>query len=314
MPTGSDLTIHQFRVFDTVVRTGSLTRAALALDVPQPSISRIIARLEREVGTLLLNRSASGVTTTAAGERFHLNAIQAMHYHDVAIEEARAARGQLMGEVGIAAPDSVAGVLFAPLVRKIMSRHQAIRLRTIASQSSEIPALLASGTIDIGIVADTHALPPGSHQPLFREELYLVGPKSASLLQRAEVPLAEAARVPLVLNAMPGGFRSLIDRGFASLPRVPSVEIEIDANNALLDLLDDGAGFSILPYSIVASACGRGTLAASRLVDPNLVRTLYMLTAPNRPVRSVAREVMRRIRSVVAEKSRQARWYGVEPE
>ena len=140
----SNLTIHQFRVFDAIVQNGSVTQAALALNLPQPSVSRLIARLEREVGTPLFDRFSTGMALTAAGERFHENTLSAAHFHDLAIDEARAATGLLMGDVSIAAPDSVSGILFAPLVQALRNDHPEVRLRAIASQSSEIPAMLAS--------------------------------------------------------------------------------------------------------------------------------------------------------------------------
>ena len=312
MVARSDLTIHQFRVFDAVVRTGSLTQAALRLDTPQPSISRIIARLEREIGTLLLHRSSNGVALTAAGEQFHYNATNTLYYHDLAIEEARASQGLFVGEVRIAAPDSVAGILFAPLVKKLQRQHESVRLQAIASQSSEIPSLLSTGHIDIGIVANTHELPPGNHEPLFREELYLVGRKSAAALGNPSIPLAHAASLPLILNAMPGGFRGLIDAGFSQLGLSPTVAIEIDANNALLQLLDQGIGYSILPYSLVSSARSRKTLGASRLINPSLARTLFMITTTNRPVRSVVREVIRMVRSTAMEHASRGRWLDID--
>ncbi len=308
MTRGSDLTIHQFRVFDTVVSCGSFTRAALTLNIPQPSISRIVSRLENEVGTRLLNRSGAGVTLTSAGERFHGNALNAVRYHDLAVEEARASSGLLIGDVVIAAPDSVAGILFAPLVQDFKSRHREVRLRTIASQSIEIPAMISSGSVDIGIIADTHVQPSGLREPLFREEFYLIGPKTAPVFAKDEVTVSEAAELPLILNAMPGGFRSLIDQGFVDAGITPNVDIEIDANNALLELLIEGAGYSILPYSLIASGRSQAHLGAARLVGPALSRTLFLITALDRPVRSVVKETIRQIRMTVAQKSAQARW------
>ena len=306
----SDLTIHQFRVLDAVVRAGSLTRAALTLDLPQPAISRMIARPEQEVGTPLLNRHSGGVTLTTAGERFHDNAEQAVRFHDLAIEEARALTGLLRGEVRVAAPDSVGGILFAPLVQAVRADHAELRIRTVAAQSAEIPAMLASGTIDVGLVADTHALPQGLREPLFREDLYLLGPKSAPELQRGEITMSDAAALPLVLNAMPGGFRSLIDQGFSGLGLTPNVEIEIDANNPLLELLGNGAGFGILPYSVVAAGSS-DALSAARLIEPTLTRTLSLLTAPNKPASSVQRETIRQIKTLINQESARARWFSL---
>ena len=311
---GPNLTIHQFRVFDAVVRNGSLTKAAVVLDTPQPSISRLIAKLEQDVGTALINRSRQGATLTPAGKRFYQNALQVVHYHDLAIEEARSARGLLAGEVRVAAPDSVGGVLFAPLARSFKADHPEVRLRVFAAQSTEIGRMLAAESIDIGIVADTHSLPPGVSEPLFREALYLVGPMSESLLKKPEVPLADVLKLPLILNSMPGGLRPLIDHGFSQLGIQPQVEFEIDANNSLLTLLAEGAGYSIMPYSFVATLPRGARLGAARLIDPSLIRTLSMVAAPVGATKSVVREVSRRMREVVKQVSARAHWSLVNPD
>jgi LysR family transcriptional regulator, nitrogen assimilation regulatory protein len=305
------LTIHQIRVFDAVVRNGSLTKAAITLDVPQPSISRMIARLEQDIGTTLVNRSRQGVTLTAAGIRFHLNALESLRFHDLAIEEARALRGLMVGEVRIAAPDSVGGILFAPLVKSFKLEHPGVRLRTFASQSTEIVRMLATDSVDIGIVADTHSLPPGFCEPLFREELYLIGAKSSSFIQKKEIRLAEVAQLPLILNSMPGGFRSVIDHAFSQLGIEPNIEFEIDANNSLLKLLMEGAGFSILPYSLIKTIGCETQLGASRLIEPSLIRTLSAVSTTNGSSKFLVREVTRKIRVAVEKESAIARWLSI---
>lgn len=304
----ADLTIHQLRVFETVVTSGSFSQAALALDIPQPAVSRIISKLEQTTGTRLLHRARNGVSLSKAGESFLINTRQAVRYHDLAIEEARALSGVLIGDVIVAAPDSIAGILFAPLVREIRSTEQNIRLRTIASQSSDISAMVAGGSVDIGIIADTHTQPSGLRDPLFEEELYLIGKKSAPVFRRSEIHLSEAAELPLILNAMPGGLRPMIDKGFAHLKTRPHIKIEIDANNALLDLLLEGEGFSILPYSLLASNQNRQRLAAARIVNPTLKRKISVITATNKPMRSVVRETLNKIHQVTKLNADAARW------
>ena len=312
MAKRTDLTIHQFRVFDVVARSGSLTSAAVALNLPQPSTSRLVARLEREVGTGLVDRSSTGVTLTAAGEHFLKNARMASHYYDLAIEEAQSFGGRLVGEVRIAAPDSVGAILFAPFVRRLKAEDPELRLRTIASQSAAIPAMLASESVDIGIVADTHTLPTGIREPLFKEHFYLVGPETSPLLKKKTVRVADTEHLPLVINAMPGGFRQLIDQAFAEAGISPNIKVEMDANGPLMELLMDGEGYSILPFSLVASAYSGKALRASLMVEPTMTRTLSVIVSPGRPRTSAVREAIRTMRAIIKERSGYARWIEIE--
>lgn len=302
------LTIQQMRLFAQVVQQGSISRAASAQGLPQSAVSRAIARIETALGQTLLTRSRSGVSLTAAGEAFLENATQAVHYHDKAFADVAGLDGQLTGEVRVVAPESVSGILFAPLIKHFRQAHPGAAVRTFAAQSTSIPALLDTVSADIGIVADTHAPPRGPLEPICREELYLIGPAGASELAEEEITLSRVAGLPLLLNALPGGFRTVIDAGFAKQGLTPQVHIEIDANAPLLDLLLEGEGFSILPYSLIAKRLHREGFAASRIRDPSLARRLSLAVARGRPVTPLVREAARQIRLLMGVLSDQARW------
>ncbi len=312
MAIRTDFTIKQLRVLAAVARHGSVTRTAGVLSLPQSAVSRIVNRLEAAVGTPLVIRSGHGIALTRAGERFLGHAERILHVHDLALDEIAAMKGTLSGEVRVAAPESIGGVIFAPLVKQLRSHHPDAGVRTIASHSVTIPTMLDNGTADLGIVADTHPGPPGNAEALIAEEFFLVGPRGAPETRRPEIPLEEVARLPLILNAMPGGFRTVTDRAFACRRMEPDVRIEIDANGPLIELVEAGEGFAILPFCVM---CKRTqSLAAARIVDPVMSRTLSLVMARNRPVTPVWRETARLIREVTQASAGLARWTMVPPD
>lgn len=312
MTSRQDFTIHQMRLFSAVARHGSLSRAASALSVPQPAISRLVGRIEATVGLPLLARSGQGVSLTEAGQRFLSHAEKALHYHDLAYSDLQDLRGKLVGETRIAAPESVGDVLFAPLIKHFQAKHSDAAVRTVAASSVSIPALLDNGVVDIGIVADTHPRPAGPLEALCREEFYLIGKLAARETAKAEIPLEAVAALPLILNAMPGGFRTVIDAAFARLNLTPKVCIEIDANRPLLDLILAGEGFSILPFSIVSRKHRLRDLSASRIVEPVLSRRLSLAIARGRAVTPVCREAARQIKVVMRHQAEDARWLAMD--
>ena len=306
MPRRPDITLNQLRGFVAVARHGSVTGAANALSVPQPAVSRLVKRLESLADTTLLIRSGHGVSLTMAGQHFLENAEQVLHIHDRALDELQTLRETLVGEVRLAAPDSVGAVIFAPLVKKFRELHNRAAVRTIAAHSSSIPSMLDTDAADLGIVADTHPRPAGNVETLFTEEFYLVGPASAPETRKPAITLSDVARLPLILNALPGGLRSVTDKAFSAGGLTPHVAIEIDANGPLVDLVEAGEGFAILPFSIVSRRSA--TLSASRIVEPVMARTLSLAIARNRPVSTLWREAARLVRLVVRTESRHARW------
>jgi DNA-binding transcriptional LysR family regulator len=303
-----DLTLHQMRVLERVARVGGISRAAISLGLPQPAVSRIIARIEEIAGVPLFIRTGGGAIPSDAGSRFLVHVTEAIRRHDLALAEAAASAGRVVGEARLAAPESIGDMIFAPLVTAFKSAHPDAAVRVFAARSSTIPGLLEDGVADIGVVADTHAKAPGPTDFLFREVFYLIGRVGMPGLDRYEIPLVDCAALPLILNALPGGFRQPIDSGFARVGASPTVVGEIDANAPLLDLLRAGQGYSILPYALIAPKGRAEGLAVSRIVAPEIDRALRVATPAGRPLSPVAREAVAFLRRAVADHATAARW------
>ena len=304
----NDFTMHQFRLFLKVADSGSFSKAAISLGLPQPSISRLIARIEANIGTTLFERSSLGVLLNAAGEKFREHAELAVYYHDLAFSEVQRSSGILHGEARIATPESVANILFFPLIKQFQDLHPQARIRVITSSSVSIPSLIDNDIVDIGIIANTHRPPTLPLENLCRENLYLIGPKDTQGVKSETIPLAEVATLPLILNAMPGGLRSLIESAFAKLKLAPQVKIEIDSNEPLLELIIAGEGFTILPFSAIAGKSRLGQLSAAKIINPEIPRNFMLTTAANRPFPAVCREAARQIRIIMQNHALQARW------
>ncbi len=303
-----DLTLHQIRLFLKVAELGSISKAGSAMLVPQPAVSRLITRLESNLGSPLLERLGRGVCLTPAGERFKKRAELIVHHHDLARQDVQETQDQLYGEVRLATPESVGDILFVPLVRHFRQHHPGVAVRVVAAASASIPTLMDNGMVDIGVMADTHAPPSGHVEPLCREEFYLVGPKGSAKTAGETVKLDQIADLPLILNAMQGGFRTVIDRAFSSCNFHPNVQIEIDANDPLLDLILEGEGFSILPFSTIARKHQLSGLSAARIVSPDITRQLLLATAPGRPMTPLCREVARQVPAIMRSFAKVARW------
>ncbi len=307
-----DFTLHQYRVFLRVAELGSITRTAHALALPQPSISRSIARMESDLQVKLIERHRSGIRLTAAGERFNLHAREAVRQFDLARVAASRVGSQFTGEVRLAAPESVGGILFVPLVKAFQQHYPDARIRVMTSASAHVPTLMDNQVIDLGIVADTHAAPSSDAEILCREDLYLVAPAGRPPGKQGKIALQAIVDLPLYLNAMQGGFRARIDEACAAAGVVHRVLAEIDANESLLDLVLEENGYTILPFSAIARPHRVKQFSAARIVKPEITRQLKLITASNRPLPPIARETPRLLRRILQQQAGTARWQ-IEP-
>src|ERR1700720_637258 len=120
------LDIQHLRYFVSVVDMGSLSKAAGALSISQPSLSQRVSAMEYQLGVPLLLRSAAGVSPTDAGLTLYRHArivIRQMQEMEVDVVSEG---GGAVGQVAVGLPTSIAAVLAAPLVERLAlesSRH-----------------------------------------------------------------------------------------------------------------------------------------------------------------------------------------------
>jgi LysR family nitrogen assimilation transcriptional regulator len=109
--------LKQLEYFVRVAELGSFTRAAVALDIAQPALSRQVRLLEVELHQTLLTRNGRGAVPTEAGKLLLAHGRGILHQVDRAREELGRVRGSLAGRVAVGLPSSLARVLTVPLTR-----------------------------------------------------------------------------------------------------------------------------------------------------------------------------------------------------
>src|SRR6188768_181286 len=114
--------LKQLEYFVRVAELGSFTRAAAALDIAQPALSRQVRLLEVELRQNLLVRNGRGAVPTEAGKLLLDHGRGILHQVERAREELGRVRGSLAGRVAVGLPPSVAKVLAVPLIREFRRR------------------------------------------------------------------------------------------------------------------------------------------------------------------------------------------------
>lgn len=246
--------LRQLRYFVRVVQLGTMSRAAIELDVVQSALSQQIARLEGELATRLLQRSPKGVTPTEAGLAFFREAQLALRHAD---EAARAAQqSRLSGSVSVGLAPTTASVLGLPLMQAVRERYPDVRLHMVESLSGHLSAMLNARQLDLAVLFDTDPGRRWSVTPLVEEKLFLIRARaSARPPLPSRIRLAQAGELPLILPSGPHGLRSTLDAAFSGrrLPRL--LPIELDSLAMLMDAVRAGLGCTIQPRAALARFC-----------------------------------------------------------
>ncbi|MBU3739899.1 MAG: LysR family transcriptional regulator, partial [Rhodoferax sp.] len=166
--------LKQLRYFVRVAELGSFTRAASALAVAQPVLSRQIRLLEVELRQNLLVRNGRGAAPTEAGKVLLAHGRGILHQVERAHEDLGRVRGALAGRVAVGLPTSLARALTVPLTRRFRETLPQASLSISEGLSVAMLESLLNGRLDIAVLYNAQPSAGIDIEPLLREDLVLV--------------------------------------------------------------------------------------------------------------------------------------------
>ena len=298
--------LRQLESLVAIADGGSFSRAAITLNMAQPSLSRQMALLEKELGQRLLVRTGRGVELTAAGEVFIVHAREML---DTA-RRGRDAMNDLgqepAGRVTVGMPPRVALGLSVPLVRSFRERFPRAVITVLEGLSLSLRESLVAGRLDLALLFDPQPSPQLAYEPLMREQLLLVAPPRSRL--PARVSLASLSGYPMVLPNAPNAIRGLLDDILG--PRGVSLNVlaEVGAVQTVLALVAEGVGCTVLPESALAARPGGVRLPHAPLGPPAIRNVLVLATPLARPGTRLIRETGLLLRSLDFRKGLPSAW------
>ncbi|MBM3106754.1 pca operon transcription factor PcaQ [Pseudomonas sp. P66] len=186
--------------FLEIARQGSFAKAADAMAISQPAISKTLKELEALLQTRLFERSKQGVELTPAGVRF-------MRYAGPSVQALREGVSSLRGEehappqVKVGVLSTVESLLMPEVLCRLHQRHQALVVSVATGPSAHLLAQLHVGELDlvIGRMTDSPQIQGLSFEHLYSESMSLVVRPAHPLLARQPVERSQLGRYPLVL-------------------------------------------------------------------------------------------------------------------
>ncbi|WP_295546697.1 LysR substrate-binding domain-containing protein [uncultured Pseudacidovorax sp.] len=296
--------LKQLDYFVRVVELGSFTRAALALDIAQPALSRQVRTLEVELRQNLLVRNGRGVTPTEAGALLLEHGRGILHQVQRAQEELARVRGGLAGRVALGLPPTVARALAVPLTRRFRRELPEARLSISEGLSISMHEALSAGRLDIAVLYQAKPIAGLDIAPLMTEELMLVQARPPGLAEDPPpppIPLAEVAKLPLIIPSRPNAVRMHVESEMAALGCEPQIALEIDGVPAILDLVADGAGCAILARRAVQTSIRPSAFSVRPIGPPRLQVQAHVAVSAQRPVTRTQAAALELLKAVAAE-------------
>lgn len=245
-----------------VAETNSFTRAAQRCLVVQSALSHQIARLEKELGARLFERTSRRVRLTPAGAAFLPAARQCLDAAERAAAEVAAAVGEVRGRLAVGLIPTVAAVDIPAVLKDFHQRHPKARISLSVGASDELVERVRQGEIEVaflGIPVTAH--PRGvMARELARERLVAVVSPDHPLAGETSVDLRRlSSEVFVDLPAKTAG-RAQSDLAFTAAGLTREVAFEVTNADYLARLVGAGLGVALLPPGYVAGLAGVATI------------------------------------------------------
>lgn len=270
--------VRQLAAIVAVADHGTFSAAARSLFTVQSNVSGHVAKLERELGAVLIDRANGSLTdegrTVVDRARRVLNEID-----DIASDIASLG-AEVSGDVRIGVIGTTARWLMPQLLGAVEREHPKVHpIISEGSTSSIVPAVL-SGQFNAGIVHLPVDDPELLVTAMFAEDLLLLVHSSHPLADRQIMTLAELADVPLLLPPKGAALRRVLDRAANGANITLRAQAEIDGVRLLASLAFDGFGAAIVPAT---AAPHRAQEEFRRITVPELPRRVVVFIRRRRP-------------------------------
>ncbi len=242
--------LRHLQALVAVAEHGSFSSAADHLGTVQSNISAHVARLERELGTTLVDRSAGRLT--ADGEVVVARAYRVMGELDALVADVGALREAVAGNVRVGILGTTARWLVPMLLAELSESHPRLHLVVADGTTLGLEPQLAAGRFDLAVL--TFPVPGRDlvSELLFEEDIVLVVPVDDDPLSGAEqIDITDLERFELLLPAPGTPFRGEIDAAVKPAGVRLRPRVELDGVRLLASLTFEGYGPAVLPATAV---------------------------------------------------------------
>ena len=255
------LPLEHYRIFATVAKCGSFSKAAAELSITQPAVSQSIKLLEKKLGSQLFTRTPRGVVLTEAGEVLNSYVEQGLSAFKSAENHLNQMKTLEHGRLNIGASDTLSQHFLLPYLKKFHEKYPRINLKVTNRTSQDTVALLKQGKVDIGFInMPTETGKHISAIPLVElHDCFVYNEKHFPDI-KSKMDLQDLTGFPLLMLERESSTRRHIDRYFESNNITLTPEIELGSHDLLLSFAEIGLGIAAVVKEYSQTNLDKGTL------------------------------------------------------
>jgi len=284
-PTGivDALDPARLRLLVEVDRRGSISAAAEACRVSQPSATKQLQTLEAAMGEKLVERNGRASQLTEAGRTVVTHAVRVLDTLHGLQEELDALRGAETGTLALAASTTSGAYVLPSILQCFAERHPGVDVDIAIGSSAWVADRVAKRESSLGIAGEVD-LPDGVYaEPFLDDELVGIAAPGQLKLRRGKASLADLSRWTLLIREAGSSTRAVSERYLARVGFRPANRWELDSNEAIKRSVQAGLGIGFVSKLVVEDEISRGELVSFRVESaPTMARSISLLLPNDR--------------------------------
>jgi len=286
--------LNDLQAFRAVVDHGSFRKAAEAVLISQPALSRRIEKLEAALGVRLFERTTRKVSLTQVGRAFAPKAERLLDDLDDALLGIADVASTRSGQVTVACVPSTAYFFMPQVVKRYHQLYPRIRMRIIDCSAHDVHNAVVSGEADIGLTFTGNLDREVEFEPLVQEHYVVACRRDHPLAGRPHVSWEEFWSHEYISVDRTSGNRLLLDKALAQLtPTRPSI-CETRHVVTMVGLVEAGLGIAAVP-AMALPVGEHAVLTQVPLIEPQVQRSVGLIKRQGRALSPAALELERLI-------------------
>jgi DNA-binding transcriptional LysR family regulator len=263
------INLNQLRVFQAVAQTRSFTRAAEAVHLTQPGISKHIKQMEEYYGAPLFDRLGKKVALTQAGEILFAASREVMASVEVAEQRIQELKGLLGGKLLLGTSFPIGVYILPGVLAAFRKKYPAVDVVLVISLSEKIYARVLANKLDLGLVSHEVHDPRLLSKEFMTDELVAIFPGDHKWTAKKSIESQDLVGETFIAAARGAGTRAVMEERLKQKGIVLQHVLDFGNLEGVKHAVEVGLGVSIQALSVVQREVAAGSLRALPLAGMN---------------------------------------------
>lgn len=276
------LRLRYVEVFLALMQTGSTQGAAQVLCTTQPSISKALGALERQLGFALFLRTGSRLKPTADAYTLMAEASRVNEEVRSFLQVAAELQSGRAAHLNVQTTPALSSFLVPRVVARYKQVWQSAKLSLGVARTDAVVSSVRNHVTDIGVVITSAEEDIGLVRKLWSAPMVCIFPKGHTLSAKAEIGPEDLAGLPLVAYRPSLGLGKLVEKAFESVGVPPQIEVRVNNTLVICGIVEEGYGVAVVDRLSLAS--GAYSNLESRPFVPECLMHVGLVLSEQRPL------------------------------